>query len=270
MTITGKLQNDAGPDQRNFQMHSHTWYEIFCFLAGDAYFMVEGTRYELRPGDVFLMRPGEAHHIVFRSSAPYYRIIITFETPSDIPGHLQRRLLEPFCNRTVGQYNRYAFSQFSGTDLRFLIDKVTNAKNEEQRFCFLLSLLSEIGAAFDKLQKTPDAETRHPVSDILDHINRHLADPLTVEGLCKRFYISKTHINRQFKKNTGATVWEYITVKRLFLSRELLSAGEAPKEVYLKCGYKDYTTFFRAYKKHFGVSPNKYRKSDTPMQLIHF
>ena len=73
--------------------------------------------------------------------------------------------------------------------------------------------------------------------------------------LAKRFYLSKTHLNRIFKQSTGTTVWEYITIKRLFLAKELIAAGRQPTDVCTQCGFKDYTTFFRSYKRHFGISP---------------
>lgn len=247
----------ALPDQTDFQMHSHTGYEIFCFLEGDADFMVEGTRYRLTPGDLLLMRQGESHHIVFRSPAPYYRIVVSFATLAPLGAEMEARLLRPFRDRSAGEYNRYAFADFSEKNLRFYMDRLAAAQDEEQKFCFLLPLLSELSDAFPILREANAAEKHHAISSIVEYINLHVCEPLTIERLCKQFYISRTHINRQFKKITGATVWEYITVKRLFLARERMTAGTPPTKVYAECGFRDYTTFFRAYKKHFHASPRQ-------------
>ena len=83
--------------------------------------------------------------------------------------------------------------------------------------------------------------------------------PLSLDHLSERFFISKSHLNRMFKKATGTTAWDYIVVKRLLMARSLLSEGMVPTDVYLKCGFRDYTTFFRAYKKHFGSTPKEYK-----------
>ena len=74
-------------------------------------------------------------------------------------------------------------------------------------------------------------------------------------------FISKSQLNRKFRNVTGSTVWEYITAKRLILAKELLVRGEKPTSVYTKCGFNDYTSFYRAYKTKFLHSPkNDYIK----------
>ena len=78
---------------------------------------------------------------------------------------------------------------------------------------------------------------------------------MTLESICEKFYISKSQLNRRFKRVIGSTVWEYVTTKRLILAKELLQNGETPMTVYSKCGFNDYTSFFRAYKSRFFVSP---------------
>lgn len=92
-------------------------------------------------------------------------------------------------------------------------------------------------------------------SDIIDFLNEHMYEPLSLDGICDRFYMSKSHLNRKFKLMTGSTVWEYITAKRLLSAKELLQLGEPPTKVFSKCGFNDYSSFFRAYKAKFGLSP---------------
>ena len=82
-----------------------------------------------------------------------------------------------------------------------------------------------------------------------------VAEELSLEELSSRFYLSQTHLNRIFRASTGTTVWQYITIKRLYFAKELLETGKKPTEVAPLCGFKDYTTFFRAYKKLFGFAP---------------
>ena len=64
-----------------------------------------------------------------------------------------------------------------------------------------------------------------------------------------------------FKALTGTTVWDYIVTKRIMKARMLLQSGERPYDIYLKCGFKDYCSFFKAYKLKFGVSPKQDFKS---------
>ena len=59
--ITHKL--DPVPGRQN-PMHAHDDIEIYYFISGDCYYMVEGTKYRLKTGDIMIMRPLEAHHLV--------------------------------------------------------------------------------------------------------------------------------------------------------------------------------------------------------------
>ena len=79
---------------------------------------------------------------------------------------------------------------------------------------------------------------------------------VTIDELAARFYISKYHMMRRFRQETGYSVHGYLTEKRLLLARQLLGRGCTPAEAALQAGYQDYSTFSRAYKKQFGCSPS--------------
>ena len=70
------------------------------------------------------------------------------------------------------------------------------------------------------------------------------------------FFISKSQLCRLFKKATGSTLWQYITIKRLTKARLMLREGEKPTKVCFACGFNDYSTFYRAYIKYYGHGPN--------------
>ena len=91
---------------------------------------------------------------------------------------------------------------------------------------------------------------------LLQYLNLHLADPLTIDELAARFYISKYHMMRRFRQETGYSVHGYLTEKRLLLARQLLGQGCTPAEAAAQAGYQDYSTFSRAYKKQFGHGPS--------------
>jgi len=92
---------------------------------------------------------------------------------------------------------------------------------------------------------------------ILRYINENLTEELTVDFLAERFYVSKYHMMRSFKKNTGFSIHEYISEKRLLLSRDLLEAGFSATDACYGSGFHNYSTYARAYKKLFGAPPGK-------------
>ena len=129
-----------------------------------------------------------------------------------------------------------------------------------------LSLLSEM---------TPEgvamaaASGDSKVVALLQYLNLHLTEELTIDQLSERFYVSKYHMMRRFRRETGYSIHGYVTEKRLLLAQRLLAQGASPSEVGAQVGYQDYSTFSRAYKKQFGRGPSAdvVRESTICMEL---
>ena len=95
--------------------------------------------------------------------------------------------------------------------------------------------------------------------NLLYYIEDHLEEDLTLEKLAAAFYVSKYHIAHVFKDSTGLSVHQYIMKKRLFACKNAIPDCENISDVYLQFGFKDYSSFYRAFKKEFGISPKEYK-----------
>ena len=91
--------------------------------------------------------------------------------------------------------------------------------------------------------------------EILRYIDEHLSEDLDAEALAKTFFVSKYHMMRQFRQETGTTIHLYITQKRLVKARELMDSGMRATEACYRCGWRSYSSFTRAYGKHLGTTP---------------
>lgn len=69
--------------------------------------------------------------------------------------------------------------------------------------------------------------------------------------LAERFFISTAQFNRIFKKATGSSPWEYITLKRLTAAKEKIRSGTQVTKACIDCGFGEYSVFYRAYVKYF-------------------
>ncbi len=243
------------PDQAVFQMHAHENYEIFCFLSGDASYAVEGTCYRLRPGDLMLIRKKESHHLILHGDGRYERLIVNFDLPflREIPSG--SKLLEMFDDRPLGAYNHYSAALFPDHRWTYLVQKICTVAEPHRKLAFLMALLGELAEPFEAVRAGEFKYEPDSVAAMVQYINNHLTEDLSLAVLSSQFYLSKAHLNRIFKRTTGSTVWNYIITKRLLQARELLNGGMPPAAVCACCGFRDYTTFFRAYKKQFGISP---------------
>lgn len=245
------------PISSDFKMHTHDSYELYYFAGGSGIYRVEGTPYPLEKGDILIMRPAEAHYIDITDNKPYTRLSVNFKANLFSGIDPSGRLLAPFNNRKIGTFNRYRAENFKSDAYSVFIKNITTDSPDRrvQTITNLLPLLNEISFAFDSLSETEI--TKSLDSKIIGYINRHISEDITLDAICEKFYISKTHLCRIFKKATASTIVEYITVKRLVTARQLILSGVPPTKVYLQCGFKDYSVFYRAYKKKYGASPRQ-------------
>ena len=75
--------------------------------------------------------------------------------------------------------------------------------------------------------------------------------------MAKSCFVTESYLYRLFKNELHKTPAKYIASKRLLLAERMISDGESPTTVYEKCGFSDYTTFYRDYRAHFGHTPSK-------------
>ncbi len=238
------------PGLNMFPMHSHDHYELFCFLKGSAQYYIEGNIYYLHPGDILLMKCAEAHSLIIDKVVPYERIVISFNKAALI-GEMTSEIIEFLDNRPLGTQNRYSTSH--AKELLSYLNKVCESNDFKEQQLYLTFVLHELGKSTPK-----QAENKTSIQDIVSYINSHLFDAdITLNLIAERFFMTPNHLNRKFKQYVGDTVWSYITAKRLATAKNMLLSGEKPLVVYEKCGFADYSTFYRAYKQKYGIAPNQ-------------
>ena len=242
----------AVPDTEAFRMHTHDSYEIYCFLAGDARYFVEGSIYTLKPGDILVIKKAEAHSLLISTPAPYERMVVNFD-PEALLEEDPAGAVAFLDAKPLGKLSRYAAASGHSQWLHYL-EAICTTKDMQEKRLYLTVLLRELR---ESSPASPTDTVQENMMDILSYLNDHIAEPLSLDALCSRFFLSKSQLNRKFKRITGSTVWEYITTKRLLLAKQRMQEGILPTAVYLQCGFNDYCAFFRAYKKLFHCSPKE-------------
>ena len=98
------------------------------------------------------------------------------------------------------------------------------------------------------------AITAHPtVLKIMQFINQNLMNEISVDIIANNLYLNRSYIMHIFKAETGYTIGNYITEKRLFIARQYIMGGTSITEACYKSGFKNYTTFYHAYKKYVNL-----------------
>lgn len=249
------------PKDSDYYLHIHDQYELFCFLSGNVSFLVEGTYYRMKKGDILLMRCYESHKLILHSHTPYERIVVHFHPDILNLVDPKHRLLEKFENRPLGQSNLIRARNYPENRFLDYFKKITSTEDKQTKLLYLLPLLNELGEVFPDTS-LDSAEITHTQGwELVSYVNQHLFDELSLDSICRQFYLSKSQINRLFRRSTGTTVWKYILVKRLHTARAMLIRGERPGTVCEKCGFQNYVSFYKAYRQEFGEAPHQQRRS---------
>jgi len=103
--------------------------------------------------------------------------------------------------------------------------------------------------------KMPEDDGSGVVHRVIEYLNEHLTEELSLETLAKEFFISKYHLCRIFHARTGASIFNYFNTKRIALAQQMIADGENATAVAVRLGFRDYSTFYRAYRKQTGQSP---------------
>jgi AraC-like DNA-binding protein len=133
------------------------------------------------------------------------------------------------------------------------------------REVLILQLLVYINRAFLARQdqgSLSGIEYDETICKLLQYINEHLGEELSAEKLANLFYLSKYYLMRKFKSNTGYTLHNYILHKRLIAANHLIRSGQSTTMASMSSGFGDYSSFVRAFKKVYGMSPKQYHKEN--------
>ena len=103
--------------------------------------------------------------------------------------------------------------------------------------------------------------TARTVSDIVDYINSHLYENITIEDIASEFYLNHDYAARIFKKHVNTTIRNFITVQRITKAQQLLLEGETVSKIQVMTGYGSYEHFFRTFKKVTGMTPREFREN---------
>lgn len=235
-------------DIPEYQLHCHSFYEIYYFISGNVGYMVEGKHYDLKPGTILLFRPNLVHGVKVDPAVLYTRYAFHF-VPEFIPKEYRDILLEPFDEENVIYEERELAEWFDSVLASAELPKQVREIAVVSRF---QSLLAELYA-----QKSHGTTDEKPMlsDSIVTYINEHITESISLDVISKKFFISKSQLNRIFKNSMDTTVWNYISLKRANIARQLIYRGESAENAAAAAGFGDYSTFYRTYKKVTGHSP---------------
>ena len=259
-------------------LHSHSYFEMVYVLSNSGTQYLVGTkRYQLQRGDIILVPPGIGHKPLFPAelAEPYRRIVLWIST--DFSEAMKQIAKEhEFENFRENIY----LLRTAGTPWEFLSTFFHNGLQEvkekkpgwEVALCGnTMQLLTNFYRALRDSESRP-AKTEKPelLDDVVSYIESHLHERITLADTASRFFVSESTIGQTFQKKMHVSFYHYVTQRRLIAAKSMILEESNLDTLSTKVGFTDYSTFYRAFKKEFGISPREYRNliAESPQNLI--
>ena len=247
--------------------HSHAYTEVYLFCEGEVDMEIAGKRHPLQSGDVLVLPPGMEHQAIIRDDGKPYRRFVFW-------------LSEDFCQALRRE----------SPDYLYLLERVREKKEygfpmDQVEFnglrCQLFALLEELHTdhfgrdtqiglhvrelilmlnrtVWQRKEQKAKKEMRSAYQRVTDYIRDNLDGDLSLDAMSQELYLSKYYIAHLFQENTGLSVHQYVTKKRLAACVEAMGSGQHINEIYSRFGFLNYSSFYRAFLKEYGCPPSVY------------
>ena len=253
---------DKKPDNSSFKLHNHNnVHEILIFIKGNSKFNVEGTTYYMTPFDIVVARSSEMHRMChLEPLCEYDRIIFNIDDSFFVKMGCPE-LKKVFTDRPLGINNLISAKQAEKHNISDIIKRLEEYIKDDDvsREIVIRSTIIELLYKLNKISVKSDKKSfsEEKVKDILMYINDNLTSSIGLCEIADRFFLSKYYLCHMFKEQTGLTINQYISYKRIMLVRELCAKGSNITDASIEAGFGDYSNFYKIYKKETGHSPKK-------------
>lgn len=263
----------SGRNLPKMDYHYHEFHKILLLTDGKAGYGIEGRHYDLEKNDIMLVGSGCVHRPEVKQGELYSRTVL-YISPEFVKNHSTPETDLELCFPKGDKSHLIRFVGAEQAAAAELFQKLETAyKNSgygSDVICQSLILQLLVMLARENMKPEPGIEgvvNDLKILEILTFINENICTELTIDALADKFFISKFHMMRRFKSETGYTIHNYVINKRLLAAKQLISNGEAATSACYKCGFRDYSTFSRAYKKTFEESPGGRSREEKELKI---
>ena len=256
---------DTSYSNATVSLHSHNYYEIlYCRSDSGVEYLIGSDRYRLQRGDIVLVPPGVSHRPILpeKMEEPYVRDVLWVST------EFVKTIDAMFPDASSTQRDHSLPVRTKGTRWEFLGDMFQKGVEEEsqKRPGWEIAVTGNTLMIFANLKRayiersagTMKTEKPELLDRITSYIETNYPDSITIDDLARHFYVSNSTISHLFKQKMGVSLYRYITQRRLIAAKSLIAEKVAMEEIAHRVGFADYSTFYRAFRQEYGISPRQF------------
>ena len=262
-----QVHRDTSWSGAHSQLHSHAFYEVLCCRSGRGVeYLVEAERFRLQRGDIVFVPPGISHRPLLPEAIeePYVRDILWIST--DFVTLMDRT----FPQGRVPHPPHRGLLRTAGTPWESLGELLRSAVNESERrqtgwemavMGTVMLFMARLKRAFlEESAVNMSAEKPELLDRAMVWLEENLFRRITLEDMARQLFVSKSTLSQTFHRKLGVSVHRYLTQRRLIAAKTLIQEGASLEETGTQVGFSDYSSFYRAFRQEYGISPRQFRK----------
>nr|WP_025703164.1 AraC family transcriptional regulator [Paenibacillus graminis] len=256
----------------NFNMdtdHFHDSYEIYYLLSGERHYYIHNRIYALQAGDLVFINKNQLHRTTSRNRSRHERILVNFD---DLFLEPAAGLVPDLAEMFQGESFLLRPNAHEQGEIADLFQAMLQEQREGAPWSrpYLQTLLLQLLIRLDRIRNAKPAvvipeqsEAQHRVYGIIEYLDAHYGEKLTLGGIAEHFFISSTYLCRTFKQTTGFTMIEYLNYVRIRETKALLRTTDwRVTRIARETGFESIAHFGRVFKEITGRSPLQYRKQN--------
>lgn len=248
------------------EAHSHDYYEFYFFVEGDVEICIGSERHKLTVGDVIIIPPGTSHYPLIKShNTPYRRFVLWLssdyvkrltEASVDYAYILQRPSVT---KEYIFHHSTIEFNTMQSMIFQLIEETKNNRFGKAAQVSLLINgLVLYLNRLAHEHSSSNTYTERELYLRICDYVEENLEGSISLQTIADEFFVSKYYAAHNFKDNMGISLHQYILKKRLNACKNAFTSGTTIGEVCEQFGFYDYSAFYRAFKKEYGVSPKRF------------
>lgn len=248
-------------------LHTHDYYELYFFEEGSVEMEIGGDSYPLRHGDIILIPPEVEHRAVLTDPDMAYKRFVFWQSRNFARMMAEQSVEFKYMIAKTERERKYVYHADALTfnalrsKLFSLLDELSTDRygKHTQVNIYIADLLLTLNRyVYEQDRSIGIKENSGRYEEITRYIDLHLDEELSLDRLAREFYLSKYYLVHLFQDRTGLSVHQYILKKRLEACCGSMLSGGSVGEAYRLWGFGDYSAFYRAFRKEYGMSPSAF------------
>lgn len=256
----------------DFDLHTHDFSELVVITGGRAVHRVNGEEHPVQKGHVFVVNENSVHGFKDVKNLEFFNIMydvksLLISNPDlrKISGFQSFFVLEPIYRKSSKYQNKMQLEDEGISYVNNLLDlayreysgKSGGYKTATKSFFHILVVY--LSREYIKIHDECSSKILQ-LADVVVFMEEHFTQPLSIDILASKAYMSRRHFIRVFKEIYGTTPMEYVIILRLDYAAKLLSNKDLNvTQVALQSGFSDPNYFTRIFRKKYNITPSKYK-----------